>query len=816
MRHSRTRARRSRLLTALIAVLGVAATLALPQTAIAAPVATLSLAASQTIANGIANGAVVDSAIVKTADLSKFNPGNIISDALFYDGNAMTSAEIQRFLDQKIGRCENGKCLNIQNVSISSRERRVSQVTGDLVCEAIQGGTMRASELIYRVQVACGISAKVILATLQKEQTLVTSRAPSDWNIQQAMGQACPDTAPCDPAFSGLGPQIVGGVNQLKIYKAGRFAKQPGVHYIQYNPDVRCGGTNVNIVNYATAALYNYTPYQPNASAIRAGYGEGDTCGSYGNRNFFHFYTDWFGSTQEPTGLVHVAGNVHLIAGSNAYPVGPDLIGEYRAAFGEPVSVGASYLSRFTRGNKVTPFIRNVATGMVGYLQGGQSHHFTSCAIVAAWGGACEAEVRLTASMYNSIPTGARMTLYARTEAGSRIHLIDPAAGRLIPYLDEGSVAAAAGVVNTPYAAILTPTVASGYAVAPLRFAPASFITLSGSTQVFLPSAEGRLAYLPSWSVAHELGLPSTVYRRSVDSTLVSGFSRGHELGLVVSCGARQYFASSGSLRAVSAASVQGFAVTPLDQATCAQLNIDASSELPAVLIHGRGRGDVYLAQNGVYRHVTSPAILDALGGGTRPVVLTVAPESIDRLPKGDPLLSAVSLPRGQFFTGSGSSRVYLPLSDTEAAYLPAWSISRELGLPASVSTTIGTAAMATIRQTAVLSQWVRCGTTTYVGASGILHAVQGAAAQGFDVVTLDAVTCGGLRRQTEAPLPRVLFHAAGDSAVYLSEGGVLRHVTSPAVLNRIGGGTKPPVLTISSAALARYSIGAPVTSFPG
>ena len=174
MRHSRTRARRSRLLTALIAVLGVAATLALPQTAIAAPIATLSLAASQTITNGIANGAVVDSAIVKTADLSKFNPGNIISDALFYDGNAMSSAEIQAFLDQKIGSCLNGKCLNIQNVSISSRDRRVSQVTGQVVCEAIQGGTMRASELIYRVQVACGISAKVILATLQKEQTLVT------------------------------------------------------------------------------------------------------------------------------------------------------------------------------------------------------------------------------------------------------------------------------------------------------------------------------------------------------------------------------------------------------------------------------------------------------------------------------------------------------------------------------------------------------------------------------------------------------------------------------------------------------------------
>jgi len=57
---------------------------------------------------------------------------------------------------------------------------------------------------IYRVQVACGISAKVILVTLQKEQGLVTSRAPSEYALRAAMGMACPDTAPCDAAFAGL------------------------------------------------------------------------------------------------------------------------------------------------------------------------------------------------------------------------------------------------------------------------------------------------------------------------------------------------------------------------------------------------------------------------------------------------------------------------------------------------------------------------------------------------------------------------------------------------------------------------------------
>lgn len=267
----------------------VAATVALiGSLVLAAPVAAVSTVAP----------AAVDTGIVQTAAVAGFNPENIISDALFYDGNAMSSAEIQAFLDAKIGSCTNGKCLNMLNVSISSRDSWYSAVTGDLVCSALQGGTMRVSELIYRVQVACGISAKAILVTLQKEQGLTTSSAPSDWNLQAAMGASCPDTAPCDPAYSGVGPQIVQGVRQLKIYKAGRFAKQPGVNFIGYSPDSSCGGTNLNIQNYATAALYNYTPYQPNAASLAAGWGLGDGCSSYGNRNFYNYYTSWFGATQ--------------------------------------------------------------------------------------------------------------------------------------------------------------------------------------------------------------------------------------------------------------------------------------------------------------------------------------------------------------------------------------------------------------------------------------------------------------------------------------------------------------------------------------
>jgi len=260
--------------------------------------------------------------------LAGFNPSNLISDALFYDGAAMTTAQIQAFLNQKIGTCTNGKCLNVLQASFSSRGSVVSARTGNQVCAPVTGGTMSVAEAIYRLQVACGISAKVILVTLQKEQGLVTSRAPSDWNIRAAMGANCPDTAPCDPAYAGIGPQLVGGITQLKTYKAGAFARQPGTHFIGYHPNAACGGTNLLISNYATAALYNYTPYQPNAAALAAGYGTGNSCSSYGNRNFYNYYTDWFGSAAVPE-LASLDQSPHVVAldGNGtlwAYPISDD------------------------------------------------------------------------------------------------------------------------------------------------------------------------------------------------------------------------------------------------------------------------------------------------------------------------------------------------------------------------------------------------------------------------------------------------------------------------------------------------------------
>lgn len=314
----------------------------------------------------IAGLGVVASAPAVAANAADFDPGYIISDAQFYDGNAMTAAEIQAFLESKSGVCQNSMCLDIAVVPVPNRPASYSADSGKLACAAITGGNLRVSELIYRTQVACNISAKVILATLQKEQSLVTSTAPTAWQLRAAMGQGCPDTAACDDSFAGLALQIISGARQLSVYKAAlphsSFAfREPGAYAVQYKPNSSCGAPTIYIRNYATLALYNYTPYQPNAAAMANLYGLGDSCSSYGNRNFWVFYSDWFGS---PTGIACVTNPTSEIQTHWA-----DL-GGAAGALGAPVSPGivpgpeGATVGHYERGNiYCTPRVGPAAVG---------------------------------------------------------------------------------------------------------------------------------------------------------------------------------------------------------------------------------------------------------------------------------------------------------------------------------------------------------------------------------------------------------------------------------------------------------------------
>lgn len=255
---------------------------------------------------------------------SDFNAGRIIDDEIFYNKDAMTTAQIQSFLNAKLPACDtNGNKLIYDSANgdtvtrkVYSQRRGVStpftclksyqQNTPEMeaasgLCNSITGGNKSAAQIINDVSKACGINPQVLLVLLQKEQSLITDDWPWPVQYQKATGFSCPDTAPCDPAYAGFFYQVYYAARQFKVYakypdnynyKAGRN------NYIYYNPNLSaCGGSTVFIQNQATASLYIYTPYQPNSAALNNLYGTGNSCSAYGNRNFWRMFNDWFGQT---------------------------------------------------------------------------------------------------------------------------------------------------------------------------------------------------------------------------------------------------------------------------------------------------------------------------------------------------------------------------------------------------------------------------------------------------------------------------------------------------------------------------------------
>ncbi|GLK17683.1 hypothetical protein [Herbiconiux flava] len=233
-----------------------------------------------------------------TATAADFDPGNIISDENFFNGSAMSAGAIQNFLNSQVSSCRSGyTCLKDYRQTTWSR-------SADAMCNAYAGAPNETSAtIIYKVGQACNVSQSVLIVLLQKEQSLITDSWPSQSQYTSATGFACPDTAPCDAEFSGFYNQVYKAAWQYKRYTnpAGTsafFTWFPVGKYsaVRYHPNAACGSSPVLIKNKATAGLYYYTPYQPNAVAMSNLYGgQTDGCSSYGNRNFWRLYTDWFG-----------------------------------------------------------------------------------------------------------------------------------------------------------------------------------------------------------------------------------------------------------------------------------------------------------------------------------------------------------------------------------------------------------------------------------------------------------------------------------------------------------------------------------------
>jgi len=249
----------------------------------------------------------------RAASAASFDAGRIIDDSVFTNKSSMSVGDIQNFLNSKVPSCD----------TYHAPGPSAQGANPPWIClKNYNEGGKSAAQIIWEQAQNYSINPQVLLVTLQKENGLITDDWPYPWQYRTAMGFGCPDGAPCDTQWFGFTNQVSQAARHFRNFydlnPAWYIPYRTGTNFIKWNPNSACGGTNVNIQNRATAALYSYTPYQPNSAALNNLYGTGDGCSAYGNRNFWRDFNNWFGSTiAEPYRWEYVGQSAsgNLVAG---------------------------------------------------------------------------------------------------------------------------------------------------------------------------------------------------------------------------------------------------------------------------------------------------------------------------------------------------------------------------------------------------------------------------------------------------------------------------------------------------------------------
>ena len=212
-----------------------------------------------------------------------YNPSYLISDQIFADYGSMSVTSIQNFLN-----AENSGIKNYSDTEDCATRPRYSSFTSFYQAHYHCGSSESVAQIIYDVAHAYQISPKAILATMQKEQSLVTDpTAPSqnmaaincamgydscsddtgffhqvDWgawqfraNIELMNGRSYWNYAPSSYPCSG----------STSLYSTGLY---PGTSVSFANPHYTgdpYSSSQPRTVTFATSAsasLYCYTPYR--------------------------------------------------------------------------------------------------------------------------------------------------------------------------------------------------------------------------------------------------------------------------------------------------------------------------------------------------------------------------------------------------------------------------------------------------------------------------------------------------------------------------------------------------------------------------
>ncbi|MBI2632979.1 MAG: exo-alpha-sialidase [Parcubacteria group bacterium] len=166
---------------------------------------------------------------------------------------------------------------NYQSMSVDDILKFLKKNNGvldEIIIKDTDGKEKTAAEIIFNASQEHKINPKIVLAILQKEQSLITQKPSKKGALDWAMGFGATDHARPFQRFKGFAKQI-----QFAAWRLRYFIEHPWEFKIKPNQTTRIDRKRITPKNLATAALYNYTPH------IR------------GNKSFWKIWNGWFRDT---------------------------------------------------------------------------------------------------------------------------------------------------------------------------------------------------------------------------------------------------------------------------------------------------------------------------------------------------------------------------------------------------------------------------------------------------------------------------------------------------------------------------------------
>jgi hypothetical protein len=214
----------------------------------------------------LAAAAVFFSLLAYSAADAAFDSSNIVPESFMSATGTMSEAQIQSFLQQ-------------QGSYLAGYTETLHTLVGPNDDTDPYGWS--AAHMIWEAANWYGINPQVILATLQKEQGLITNPSPPGWALAYAMGYGCPDGGTC--SYAGFSHQVDWGTWQLNHNMKYADLHSSSVAPYTTGNTVSIDGINVYLSTGATASLYRYTPH------------------FQGNQNFYNICVRWFGLGSSPS-----------------------------------------------------------------------------------------------------------------------------------------------------------------------------------------------------------------------------------------------------------------------------------------------------------------------------------------------------------------------------------------------------------------------------------------------------------------------------------------------------------------------------------